>query len=92
MVVLVGAIFSWLGRLRMALERELKTYNDQLTNLLPNEGKFVLVHDSDVVGIYDTYEDALKTGYEKYGLAPFLVKKIQTVEQVQYFTRDLCHT
>lgn len=76
----------------MALELELKTYADHLANLLPNEGKFVLIHGDEVIDVYDTYEDALKTGYDKYGLKPFLVKKIQAVEQVHFSTRHLCHT
>ena len=76
------------------LEREIKTSNEQLADLLQHEGKFVLIHDSEVAGVYDTYSDALKAGYEKFGLKPFLVKKIQAVEQIQYFTRDLgsCRT
>jgi len=78
----------------MALERETKTYERELQNLLQHEGKYVLIHEDEVAGLYDTYEDALKSGYEKYDLKPFLVKRIQAIEQVQYFTRDLviCRT
>lgn len=78
----------------MALEKETQTYERELANLLQQEGKFALIHEDEVGGVYDTYEDALKGGYEKYGLGPFLVKRIQAVEQVQYFTRDIvpCRT
>ena len=78
----------------MSLEQEMQTYERELPHLLPQEGKFALVHGSDVAGVYDTYDDALKAGYEKYGLGPFLVKRIQAVEQVQYFTRPIvpCRT
>jgi len=72
-----------------ALEQEIKTYNEQLSELLQHEGKFVLIHDTEVAGFYDTYQDALKAGYEKYFLKPFLVKQIKAVEQIQYFTRDI---
>jgi len=77
----------------MALEREIQTYQKELQNLLQHEGKFVLIHESDIAGFFETYEDAIKAGYEKYGLQPFLVKRVQAVEQIQYFTRDLieCH-
>jgi len=80
----------------MALEKELQTYKDNLSTLDADEGKFVLIQGEDIVGIYTAYEDALKAGYEKFGVnTPFLVKKIQVVEQVQVITRFLdasCHT
>ena len=73
----------------MALENELETFKRELPNLLAQEGKFVVICGDQVVGIYVSYEDALKVGYEKCGLKSFLVKKIQAVEQVQYFSRGL---
>ena len=73
----------------MALEKEIETYNRELPNLLAEQGKFVLICGDVVVGTFVSYEDALKIGYEKCGVKPFLVKKIQSVEQVQYFSRDL---
>ncbi len=72
----------------MSLDQETQTYQRELSRLLQEEGKFALVHGEQVIGVYDTYEDALVAGYEKCGLRPFLVKRIQAVEQVQYFTRD----
>ena len=79
----------------MALERELETYNRKLPELMAEEGKFALIEGDDVVGIYGTYEDALKEGYQKFKLNPFLVKQIQVAERVQFVTRLLdipCHT
>ena len=79
----------------MALEKEIETYNRELPKLLSQQGKFVVISGDKVAGIFVSYEDALKAGYEKCGLKPFLVKRIQAVEQVQYFSRDLdfkCHT
>ncbi len=73
----------------MALETELQTYTKSLPSLLADNGKYVLIHGEKVVGIYDTYQDALKIGYETFGLVPFLVKRIQAVEQAHCFTRDL---
>jgi len=72
-----------------SLETELKTYEANKQKLLLDEGKFVLIHGNQILGIYETYEDALKVGYEKCKLEPFLVKQIQALEQVHYFTRDL---
>ncbi len=79
----------------MVLEKELETYRRELPSLLADDGKFVLIHDSQIVDIFGTYEDALAEGYERFGLEPFLVKKIQAVEQVQHITRNItvpCHT
>jgi hypothetical protein len=74
----------------MALEKEIETYNRKLATLADQEGKFVVIQGDAVIGVYVSYEDALKLAYEKCGLKSFLVKKIQTVEQVQFFSRDLC--
>jgi hypothetical protein len=76
----------------MALEKELETYKRELPSLLKDEGKFVLIRDDEVEGSYDTYEDALKIGYGKFGLKDFMVKKIQANERPVFFTRDLCLT
>ena len=78
-----------------ALERELATYNKLLPSLLADEGKFALIFGEDLLGVFGTYEDALKVGYEKAQLNPFLVKKISGAETVAYFSRDFvapCHT
>jgi hypothetical protein len=77
------------GGVAMALEKELETYKKKLSELEASEGKFVLIHGDEVVGIFAAYEDALREGYEKFNLTPFLVKKIQAVEQVQYVTRHI---
>ena len=77
----------------MALEKELQTYKEKLPELVADEGKFVLIHGDNVIDVYGTYEDAIKAGYEKFQLGPFLVKQIQSVEQVQYISRFVpCHT
>lgn len=74
----------------MPLEKELETYNRELPKLIDQEGKFAVIQGNNVIGVFVSYEDALKVAYEKCGLEPFLVKKIQSVEQVQFFSRDLC--
>jgi hypothetical protein len=72
----------------MALEREIETYRSKLPELKgENEGRFVLIKGDQVVDIFTSYEDALKAGYEKFGLDPFLVKKIEAVEQAQLISR-----
>jgi hypothetical protein len=70
------------------LDRELATYEQHKEKLLAQEGRFVLIQGDEIVGIWDTYNDALEAGYEKFGLAtPFLIKQVRDVEEVQFFTR-----
>jgi hypothetical protein len=56
----------------MALEKELATYRNKLTELKEHEGKFVLIHGDEVVDFFAAYEDAIKAGYQKFSLEPFL--------------------
>ena len=73
----------------MPLERELATYRAKLPELAAQEGKFVLIHGRDVVGTYSSYEDALRQGYREFGLDPFLVKQVQSTEQVHFVSQVL---
>jgi hypothetical protein len=74
----------------LGLEKELSIYERELPNLIADEGKFVLIGDDKVIDVYSSYDDALKSGYKEFGLTkPFLVKQIQSIQQVHYFTRDL---
>ena len=71
----------------MALEAELAAYKNKLSELASDEGKFVLIHGNEIIEVYGTYEDAIKEGYSKFKLEPFLVKQIRTIEQVQFVSR-----
>jgi len=75
----------------MALENELQYYRLHLIDMLGvndiNEGKFAVIKGDDFQGAFESYEAALEAGYERYGLVPFLVKKIEREERVHYFSR-----
>lgn len=71
----------------MALETELGVYRSKLPQWAEHEGKFVLIHGEEVVNFFSTYEDAIKVGYDKFKLEPFLVKQVQAVERVQFISR-----
>ena len=72
------------------LKKELQTYEEHKDSLMGKEGKYVLIHDAELGGVWDTYEDALQAGYRQFGMKPFLVKQIQGIERVQCFTREVC--
>lgn len=79
----------------MALEKELETYKQKLPELKAEEGKFVLIQGSNVVRTFTSYEDAVKAGYAEFGPnKPFLVKRIQAIEQAHFISRfvEPCHT
>lgn len=71
----------------MALEKELETYKNKLPELKQYEGKYVLIHGDEVIDTYTSYEDAIKEGYNRFKLGPFLVKQIHSVEQVHFISR-----
>ena len=73
----------------MALEKELETYKQRLPTLLEDQGKYAVIWGDRLIGVYGDYEDALKAAYAECGTAPFLVKKIEATETINYFTRDL---
>jgi hypothetical protein len=77
------------GCMTMALERELAVYDEHLLELLPGEGKYVVIKGEDIAGVYDTLDEALGAGHGKYGPVPFLIKKIQRSEPILHFSRDL---
>ena len=72
------------------LEDELATYERHRAELLGSaQGKFVLIHDGEIGGVYDSKMDAINQGYEKFGVVPFLVKQIVPVEAPLNFTSNL---
>lgn len=72
------------------LDTEVKTYEQNRDHLLGTaEGKFVLMHGMQVVGVYDSKMDAIAAGYQQFGNDPFLVKQVVRVEAPQNFTSNL---
>lgn len=76
------------NKAKMALEKELETYKQKLPELKADEGKFVLIHGTEIVRTFSTYEDAMKEAYASYGPnGSFLVKQIQGIEQAHFISR-----
>ena len=72
------------------LAEEIRTYEKTKPELLKSSlGKFVLIKGSKVIKIFETQQDAIKEGISLFGNTPFLVKKIELVEQTQNFTSNL---
>lgn len=74
----------------LTLQDEARTFDAALPRMLQqNEGRFAVIRGQDIGQILDTYEEALRWGYEHHGLAPFLVKQINAVETVAQFSRHI---
>ncbi len=72
------------------LQTELKTYERHRDELLgKSEGKYVLVHGTEIAGVFDSKQDAIEQGYERFGNVPFLVKQILKVETPHNFVSNL---
>ncbi len=75
----------------MALEKELEAFRKALPELLSRGegGKYALIHDDQLTGVYDTREQALQEGYNRFELKPFLVKEVEAVEKPRYYSRSI---
>lgn len=77
------------------LDQELATYRKHLQELLFVEGKFVLIVGDEVIGLYETCEDAISAGHQRFGCIPLFVQKIAQVEEVAmvnspFVTKAIC--
>jgi hypothetical protein len=71
------------------LVKELNTFKRILPTLVGEDGRYALIAGDELIGIFDTYSDALASGYRARALEPFLVKQISTFEMIANFSRDL---
>ena len=60
-----------------ALDREFQTFQENKPNLVKNHnGKFVLIRDDEIIGIFENELDAVKQGNERFKDSHFLVNEI----------------
>jgi hypothetical protein len=73
------------------LKAEWETYRREVGRLLStgNEGKWALIKNETIIGIYDTREQASDEGRRRYLMQPRLVQQIQTWEKV-HCVRNYC--
>ncbi len=75
---------------KTTLSEETEVYEKNKSNLLrDHSGKFVLIKDKEIIEVYESQNDAIKVGIDKFGNSPFLVKKIEEIEPSQNFTSNL---
>ena len=68
-------------------ERELSFFERQRMQLLSRaKGKIALIKGEELVGIYDTENEAVRAGYQRFGNEPFLAKLIAEADIPLNFT------
>ncbi len=61
----------------MELETEIKAYEDRRDELEKNHnGKFVVFHGSELIGVYDTLDAAAEEATRRFGRGPYLIRKV----------------
>lgn len=71
------------------LEKEAKYFDSKLNELAKTDmGKFAIIKEEQIVGIFESVIDALKVGYEKFKEQPFFVKQILPAQQPLNFANN----
>ncbi len=71
-------------------DRERAAYERLKPELLARaEGKYVVLVGEEIEGPVDSFGDALRAGYRRFGHGPLYIKQVQTVEPVVEVSRDI---
>lgn len=63
--------------------QEMRTYEAHKAELLrTSKGKYVLIKDADIIGLYDREADAFSEGYQRFRLTGFSVRQVLQREKV----------
>jgi hypothetical protein len=61
----------------MALEVEIAAYEARRAELEEHhKGKFVVFHNEELTGVYDTFETAAREAVARYGRGPYLIRQV----------------
>jgi hypothetical protein len=76
------------GATSLAREQALYETNQQRW-ILDHAGKHVLIRDVEVVGFYESRDEALTAGYSRFGVCPLFVKQVGSSEAVHHIPNIL---
>jgi hypothetical protein len=72
------------------LDREWETLQANLPALLEKEeGRYVLIHQEQIIGVWDAQEEAFEEGYRRFLFEPFMVHRIVADEKPIFVPRGL---
>jgi len=68
------------------LDKEIEAFERMLPELLAaSAGKFALIFEEKLLGVFTSKEDALSYGIEKVGEKEFLIREITRIQEPLYF-------
>lgn len=68
-----------------ALAGDLATYRAHLADMAKeHEGEYVLIREGEIIGFFPDFSAAVREGYRRFGLVPFLAKEVTAIEPVYY--------
>ncbi len=67
------------------LDKERKYFEDHRQEwLVKFPGKFVLIKNEELIGVFDKLEDALSEGARRFGIESFLARRVEESEEIVY--------
>jgi hypothetical protein len=64
------------------LEQERQYFSEHRAELLAQHvGRFVVIKENELIGSFNTIEEALAEGAKRFGLTPFLVRQVTAAEE-----------
>jgi hypothetical protein len=61
----------------MALEHELREFESRRSELEAKHlGKWIVIHDSELAGVFDDFETAATDAVVKFGRGPYLIRQV----------------
>jgi hypothetical protein len=68
------------------LATELQTFEQALDDLLrTDESKFVLIYQDALCGVFDSRQQAIAAGYDRFGNVPFLTRQVSPEDAIHAF-------
>lgn len=65
------------GKIMSNLTEEIKAYEEKRRELERDHfGKWVVVHDKEIVDFYETFQDAVTEAVDRFGAGPYLIREI----------------
>lgn len=63
--------------IQVEIERNYAAFQDMLASLLPRDmGRYALFHDRQLAGVFDTPGEAARSGFARFGKAPYTIQYV----------------
>lgn len=68
-----------------ALADDIATYRAHVAEMVKeHEGEYVLIREGKIIGFFPDRSRAVREGYRRFGIVPFLVREVAATEPVVY--------